>query len=151
AIFISGSGCRVGLPNDVNGEIPGTNVFPNTIDFSNAATTNCNEFVFIDSTCLGTWWEWDFGDSTYSNLENPIHQYQHTGNFNVTLRSRVCSDTLSLTKSVSVTNNSFTLNVSPDAFACNGNSVTLFANGGIDYVWSPSTGLNTTSGNVIVA
>jgi gliding motility-associated-like protein len=151
AVFISSTGCRVGLPNDINGEFPGTSVVPNTIDFSYAATTNCHEYIFIDSTCLGTWWEWDFGDSVFSNLENPVHQFQHDGNFNVTLRAKICSDTISLTKSINVTNNSFTLTVSPDAVVCNGNSVNLFANGGIDYEWSPSTGINATTGYMVIA
>jgi gliding motility-associated-like protein len=150
AIFINSTGCRSGLINFIDGELPGTSIVPGSIDFSFAATSNCNEYVFIDSTCLGSWWEWDFGDSTYSNLENPIHQFSTSGNFNVTLRVKLCSDTLSITKSINVLN-SFTLSVSPYAITCNGASVNLSANGGIDYVWSPATGLNSTTGNLVTA
>ncbi len=31
-------------------------------------------------------WDWDFGDSYYSNERNPVHKYSHDGTFNVVLR-----------------------------------------------------------------
>ena len=41
-------------------------------------------------------WFWDFGDSSTSNLQSPIYQYQLTGIYNVmlTVSSNACSDTL---------------------------------------------------------
>lgn len=44
-----------------------------------------------------------------------------------------------------------TVTVSPDVSICSGNSATLTAGGAVSYVWSPSTGLNTTTGASVVA
>lgn len=40
---------------------------------------------FIDSTTNILSWLWDFGDGTYSFLQNPIHQYNDTAVYNVSL------------------------------------------------------------------
>ena len=98
AIFISGNGLRAALPSAIDGEPPGTTTTPQFIWFEGHATANCNEFVFRDSSCLGTWWEWDFGDGTFSNSEFPTHQYQTSDTFDVTLRMVACGDTLILAK-----------------------------------------------------
>jgi len=44
-----------------------------------------------------------------------------------------------------------TVTVSPDVSICSGSSATLTAGGAITYEWSPSTGLNTTTGTSVVA
>ncbi|MBK6505894.1 MAG: SBBP repeat-containing protein [Ignavibacteria bacterium] len=44
-----------------------------------------------------------------------------------------------------------TVTVSPDVSICSGSSATLTAGGAISYEWSPSTGLNTTTGTSVVA
>lgn len=57
--------------------------------FDNLSTTPAGSFI--------TAWAWDFGDTTYSNLENPTHYYSYPGSFNVSLicsNSNGCSDTL---------------------------------------------------------
>jgi len=47
------------------------------------------------SNSLITDWLWDFGDGNISNLQNPIHQYQLTDSYDVTLivGSNSCTDT----------------------------------------------------------
>jgi len=51
-----------------------------------------------------------------------------------------------------VYNNSITVSVSPSsASICSGSSVSLTASGADSYSWSPSTGLNTTTGSVVTA
>lgn len=51
-----------------------------------------------------------------------------------------------------IVNNDFTVSVSQDNYSLiNGNSVTLTATGGAIYSWQPVTGLNTTSGNTVIA
>jgi gliding motility-associated-like protein len=151
AIFVSPSGCRPGFPNVIDGEPPGTSIVPSTVDFAFHSTLNCGEYIFNDSSCLGSWWEWDFGDSILSNIQNPTHQYAANGNYNVNFRVKVCSDTLSITKSIQVTNTSLTLSTSPNAISCNNAPVTLYANGATTYTWSPQTGLNTGTGSLVIA
>ncbi len=45
---------------------------------------------FTDQSTAGsgtiTTWQWDFGDGTSSNIQNPLHIYAAAGNYNVTLR-----------------------------------------------------------------
>ncbi|OYU80687.1 MAG: hypothetical protein CFE23_08165 [Flavobacterium sp. BFFFF1] len=57
------------------------------------------------------------------------------------------------TRQVTVTvNNPPTVSLNlASATICNGNSVTLIANGATTYSWSPSTGLDTTNGNTVIA
>ena len=98
AIFISNTGLRAALPSAIDGEPPGTTTTPQFIWFEASATSNCNEFSFRDSSCLGTWWEWNFGDGTYSNSEFTTHQYLISDTFDITLRMVACGDTLTLTK-----------------------------------------------------
>jgi gliding motility-associated-like protein len=43
------------------------------------------------------------------------------------------------------------LTISPNTVICSGESVTLTANGGTGHVWSPVTGLNTTTGTTVIA
>ncbi|HRS53620.1 MAG TPA: M14 family zinc carboxypeptidase, partial [Bacteroidales bacterium] len=47
---------------------------------------------------------WDFGDGSYSNLQNPVHQYTQPGNYNVKLKvTNACGED-SITKTISITN-----------------------------------------------
>lgn len=48
-------------------------------------------------------------------------------------------------------NSSFTITASSNISICSGNSATLTADGAIAYSWSPTTGLNTTTGNSVSA
>ncbi|MBK5286020.1 MAG: PKD domain-containing protein, partial [Bacteroidia bacterium] len=41
--------------------------------------------VFTNQSSFATNYNWDFGDSTTSSLVNPVHDYQNTGNYVVTL------------------------------------------------------------------
>ncbi len=56
------------------------------------------------STGNVTNWQWNFGDGTGSNAPNPVHQYQDTGFFAVTLvvSEFGCSDTLSIPNYVQI-------------------------------------------------
>lgn len=102
AINIPSTGLRSSLPSSIEGEPPGTTVTPVYIDFGYTPTGNCLEYQFSDSSCLGTWWEWDFGDSTNSYSQNPVHQFTQQGLYNVTLKMVACGDTITLTKNVFV-------------------------------------------------
>ncbi len=44
------------------------------------------KFAFIDHSLHNpTWWLWNFGDGTTSNLQNPIHEYANNGTYTVQL------------------------------------------------------------------
>jgi PKD repeat protein len=53
-----------------------------------------------------TTWNWSFGDGTYSKARNPIHKYNKTGKYNVTLTVKNAAGNNTITKSnyVKVTN-----------------------------------------------
>jgi len=49
-------------------------------------------------------WEWDFGDGTTSNLQNPVHSYSNLGTFQVTLTIKSDTGESSITKNITVVN-----------------------------------------------
>lgn len=124
-------------------------------------------FSASDSTiCLGTpvafndlsgntaqVWQWDFGDNTGTSvLQNPTYIYQQDGLFTVRLiaaGSGTCTDTATLNILVSDP----VVSISPGAaVVCNaGDAVALIASGADIYSWFPGTGLNTTSGDSVIA
>lgn len=67
-------------------------------------TVGINEasFYAVESCLDALSYGWDFGDSSYSNDLNPVHQYARTGTYNVCLTKYGQSDTLSICKSVTV-------------------------------------------------
>lgn len=80
----------------VNAVIVGTKPVPN---FSATPRNTCarNPVSFTDlSTGNITQWLWDFGDGSGSTAQNPQHEYQDTGYFNVQLivSNNGCSDTI---------------------------------------------------------
>lgn len=154
AVLVSSNGCRPGLPNVIDGEPTGFSMVPSAIDYSYYSTSNCGEYIFMDSTCIGSWWEWNFGDGTISNQEFPIHTYLQNGNFNVSLRVLVCGDTLSISKNILI-NGSGNLNVelsSTAAILCHGShngsaSAIVTGNPPFEFIWTLPNGdiLNSSS------
>ena len=51
-----------------------------------------------ESTGNVTSWSWDFGDGNTSTVQNPIHTYESTGNYSVTLTASNAFGTSTLTK-----------------------------------------------------
>lgn len=151
AYLVDVAGCRPGLTNTIDGEPIGTSIVPNQIDFTFLALPGCNEFQFLDSTCLGTWHKWDFGDGQISYDENPIHQFQTPGTYSVNLRVLICSDTLSITHNVNSTLSIPTLSVSPDIDLCRGDSTVLTISGAQSYLWSPTISLTSSVDSVVIA
>lgn len=147
-VFISASGMRSSLPSAIQGELPGTTTTPAFIWFEATTTGNCSEYMFRDSSCLGTWWEWNFGDGTTSNNEITTHHYSNSGTYDVTLRMVACGDTLVLTKPAYI----HVLNSNPDANFQSSNSLcqgelVQFTNTSINannYQWNFGDGTNAT-------
>jgi len=122
--------------------------FPLVPAFSSDITTKClpvpvrftdNTQIVCGSSPL-TGWVWDFGDSTSSAQQNPIHIYHKAGPFTVKLTAY---DSLGVAASTSRNINITTIGpVAPamnDATICLGNIVDFDAgNEGAGYAWTPA-------------
>ncbi len=80
----------------------------NVADFF--ATTNSGniplDIVFTDkSTGSPISWYWDFGDRTYSTIQNPKHHYSETGNYTVslTVTNAIGNNTITKPHNITVT------------------------------------------------
>ena len=84
-----------------------------------------------------------------STLSNPTANPTVTTTYTVIVTDlNTCSSSASLTL---VVNALPIITAGTDVLICNGASTTLTASGGITYVWSPSVGLNATTGNPVAA
>ena len=98
-------------------------------DFSYSPTTpDADEYVYFTDTSDGspTGWEWDFGDSTGSDSQNPSHKYSSDGTYTVRLtitKSGTTSDYVTKTITVGEVTPTPTASPKPDA----------------DFTWSPTT------------
>lgn len=61
------------------------------VEFSATPRSGCFplpvQFTDLSTTASGTIssWQWDFGDGTFGNTQNPMHTYSAAGNYNVSL------------------------------------------------------------------
>lgn len=67
-------------------------------DFKADTTRGCTKLkiAFSDSSVFASSWLWVFGDGTTSNQQNPVHTYNDTGTYTVTLiinPGQTCTDT----------------------------------------------------------
>lgn len=83
------------------------------VDFSATPRAGCFpiaiQFSDLSTTSNGTinQWQWDFGDGTFGNTQNPIHTYTAAGNYNVSLvvtNSNGCTKSLTKTQYVTIAN-----------------------------------------------
>jgi PKD repeat protein len=93
------NGCELGVTK--------TNIQVTKADFVINAITNCNPATIIlaDSSINAISWQWNFGDGSTSNLQNPSHTYTVDGLYDIELiveSSSGCFDTLKLDTVVSV-------------------------------------------------
>jgi gliding motility-associated-like protein len=139
AVFITAAGCRPPLPNAIEGEPPGSTTTPGFIEFTAIPQGSCDTYLFVDSTCLGTWWEWDLGDGTVTNDPTPLHTYS-AGVYDVTLRVVACGDTLTLIKPAYITANSAPIDAmfSMPPAVCVGDAISFINTsiGATAYEWS---------------
>ncbi|MBP6389628.1 MAG: PKD domain-containing protein [Flavobacteriales bacterium] len=143
AVLVPGSGCRPALPNAIEGEPPGTTITPAYIAFSAYSVGPCDTYQFVDSTCLTTWWEWNFGDGTSSNDPSPVHTFP-SGTFDITLRVVACGDTLELISPAFIQSNtapSDAIMILPDTL-CTGQTVAFgnVSNAANTFLWDLGDG-----------
>ncbi len=83
------------------------------VDFTASPRAGCFpvpiQFTDLSTTSNGTinQWQWDFGDGTFGNTQNPVHTYTSAGNYNVSLvvtNSNGCSKSLTKTQYVTIAN-----------------------------------------------
>jgi len=81
-VATNASGCVDSLVRPDYISIPGTYT-----QFSLSGISNCqdSEVSFNDSSINASVWAWDFGDGNIGNTQNPVHVYQDTGSYIVTL------------------------------------------------------------------
>lgn len=91
---------------------------------------------------------WDFGDATYSNLQNPTHLFTAPGTYIVTLMVQEVGDSgcfSIICDTLYIEECSLTVNAGIDDTVCSGSCVLLNANPGTtngSILWSPSIGLS---------
>lgn len=89
---------------------------------------------------------WDFGDGNTSNAYEPTHYYSQPGIYNVAL---IILDNVTClindTDYVQVTIKDPQIQIRPDTAVCIGDEITLWASGGENHLWSPSSYVNNPS------
>lgn len=96
-------------------------------------------------------WDWDFGNSTTSTMQNPVANYTQAGSYTVTLIATASSGCTDTTTGLVVINTSPNAAANFDAFICQGQSATLTASGGVSYQWTPNNGLDCDTCSVVNA
>jgi len=141
------SGCVIVLTTNL---IPADPV-PNFIVNNNCLGLSTNFFNLSTSSFSPiVSYLWDFGDGTNSTSTNPTHIYQSPGTYSITLTVNTqqgCVDTITYL----VTIFPLPILIVNNASICLGDSVTLTVGGCENYIWSPTTGLNTTTGPIVIA
>ncbi|MCB9262117.1 MAG: gliding motility-associated C-terminal domain-containing protein [Flavobacteriales bacterium] len=148
-IAISNNGCRDTINRSV------TIYAAPTADFSVADVCIGDASVFVNNSSVPAGdtmveYFWNFGDSEFSGLKNPMHQYAASGSYNVTLRvksNRGCENTVAKVANVIALPD---VNLTADGTTefCDGDSVTLRANANArTYNWS-WTGGSSTNGSI---
>jgi len=93
-IVVTASGCTDTA--SVTGGVVASN--KPTANFSADPVSSCakNPITFTNLSIGGNRWLWEFGDSTRSTLQNPVHQYRDTGYFDIKLKvwNGGCMDSL---------------------------------------------------------
>lgn len=123
-------------------------------DFSANPLTACvqEDINFFDLTSGSVSdWQWDFGDGDGANIENPVHQYQDTGLFDVRLivEFNGCRDTLERLDYIHIQGPVADFLMSPTA-ACNPPTTVTFFDNSINastYLWDFGDGNTSTSAN----
>lgn len=120
-------------------------------DFSANEATPCSGVV--NFTCLTggtTNWVWDFGDGSSSIEQNPVHVYQQSGTYSVSLTVGNCAGTNQVIKTDYLPVNIADDPVVTGAVRCGSGSVDLTAtgNGTLNWYDAPSGGSLLGSGNI---
>lgn len=115
--------------------IPLAGCFPLTVQFTDQSIAGSGSINF---------WQWDFGDGASSALQNPVHTYAISGNYNVTLRvsnSLGCITVLTKVQYIQVNPGAHADFSNTNPVSCNPPATINFQNlstgpGTLNYQWS---------------
>lgn len=93
--------------------------------------------VFTNQSSGGQIFQWNFGDSTTSSLQNPSHIFSGSGTYAVSLLVISAAGCSSMTTVPVQVNTQPLAYAGPDESICLGGTVTLNASGGVSYTWNP--------------
>ncbi len=124
--------------------------FPMVIADFSAAWVSCDtsvSFQNLSNSNLPVTYQWDFGDATTSNLEDPIHNYNQAGSYTVTL---IASSPGACNVSDTIIRQVYILANKKDTLTsiskCEDDQIQIgllpINDPTITYLWSPSTNLN---------
>lgn len=117
-------------------------VYPGiTADFGITSPPCSNTITLTDSSATApVSWQWDFGDTGTSTLQNPTHTYSSGGSYVITLIASTangCADTTLMNFE-----NTGGVIIGPGGSICPEGMIELNVTGGFAYSWSPSASLN---------
>jgi photosystem II stability/assembly factor-like uncharacterized protein len=129
-------------------------------DFSLSPAVGClNGTIVAEDKSIGnpTGYQWDFGEGAVpatADTKGP-HSVVFTSagekNISLSVTRGISSDSEMKTGIVDI-GASIEFDVAPSAvFSCGTSPVAIYATGGYDFTWSPSEGLNSTTGNMVLA
>ena len=118
-------------------------VFPKITSAFNYTIGACHNNVFFTDASFSSpsAWQWNFGDSNTSTLQNPLHFYGATGSYSISLITTNgfgCKDTSRQVLTLAGFN---PITVNAGITKCKQDTVQLNANGGVLYAWTPTVGL----------
>lgn len=109
-------------------------------NFANALLSSCRGTVYFNdqSTDVPQSWNWNFGDGNSSTAQNPVHNYNNSGSYTVTLvvNNTLGADTTIATVTISLPALPTVNNVS----ICAGQTAMLNGNASGDIVWYNASG-----------
>ncbi|MFA4851514.1 MAG: PKD domain-containing protein [Bacteroidales bacterium] len=110
---------------------------PPITNFKASDTSSCTGIIqFTDLSLNGpTSWSWDFGDGTFSTVQNPQHNYLLNGTYTVKLVNANSFGSDSLIKSAYIIVNKPADPVCISASRCDSGSIILLASGGVTLNW----------------
>lgn len=122
--------------------------------FSVSSNNGCTGIglQFTDTSNFASAWNWDFGDGTSSNQQNPVHAYAATGSYTVslTVTYKGCTGTYTQTAPINITNPvnpTFTANDTSNCSAPFTVNFTSSASGAASYTWNFGDGGTSTVAN----
>ncbi len=132
-----------------------------TISFSSATTSACvNSTIYFTDNCTagsGTIFsrQWDFGDGTLGNNQNPSHQYVSSGVFNISLKvtnSNGCVESLTKINYINIDNKPTAAFINSTATNCSAPFEVTFQNSStgttaLSYNWNFGDGTFSTAIN----
>ncbi len=137
-VATSNAGCISDTATKIFVIEPGPEV---SFDFGDDCRASAVNFSATDNSATVTSWLWDFGDGGASMAEDTQYVYNVAGTYPVKLIATAANGcSRSLQKDINIySTNAFAGN---DTTVASGQPLQLSASGGINYEWSPSTGLS---------